>query len=410
MITLMLLAMLLCYIDRVLMSLASIPMQAEFGWTDSQKGMVLSTFFLGYLVMQVMGGILSNRFGGRNVFLLAVLLWSLFTLLTPPAAYLSFSALIVVRFMLGFGEGAAYPAGYNLIHDWMPVRERSRSIGGMSTAASIGTVGTLLVAGAIIEAFGWPSVFYLFGSMGAGWALFWLWKVPATPVPPDDAEGGVALKKPPIPWRLLLTHPAVLTVYVTSICAGAISFTLASWLPSYFADTFGFSVTEAGLYSILPWVFTAMTTVGGGAYADLHIGAGAEPIRIRKRVTVFGFLVVAAGCAAVAAATGPMLAVAAACALFAGLGIAIVGYSPTAAELLPHHGDVFYGFAAAMGSVAAVVFVSLAGFLLERTGSYDALFLLLAVIGVLTAVIYLIFGRAESLQSGNYAAGNVARV
>ena len=109
MMCLLLAALLLCYIDRVLISIAGIQMQRELGWSDSDKGMVFSVFFLGYLCMQMLGGILANRFGGRNVFLLAVLGWSLLTILTPTAAYAGFALLLVARFLLGFGEGAAYP-------------------------------------------------------------------------------------------------------------------------------------------------------------------------------------------------------------------------------------------------------------------------------------------------------------
>ena len=399
MITLLLLALLLCYVDRVLMSLASIEMQKEFGWSDAQKGLVLSTFFLGYLVTQVLGGLLSNRLGGRNVYLWAVLLWSLFTVLTPWAAYTSFTLLIVARFMLGLGEGAAFPSAYNLIHGWMPVRERSRSVGSMSSAAAVGTVFTLLVAGKIIEAYGWPSVFYLFGSLGVLWAVFWIVKIPSTPVPPDDAHlHEEKAAKPPIPWRLLTTHPAVLTVYFVSISMGAVSFTLASWLPSYFVDTFGLSLTQAGIYSILPWVLVALTTVGGGLYSDKRIGGGATPIKVRKQVTIAGLLVIVVSGIAVTAAPGPLAAVAIVCVLFAGMGTTIPGYVPTAAELLPHHGDVFFGFASALGSVAALVTVTITGVILERTGSYDVLFLGLAGLCLLTALVYGLFGRADSLQ------------
>ena len=163
MIGLLLSAMLLCYIDRIIISLAAIEMQREFDWTDSQKGQVLSAFFLGYLLTQIGGGFLSNRFGGRNVFLWAVLLWSIFTVLTPIAAGISFTVLIAVRVMLGVGDGASFPSAYNLIHRWMPVQERSRAVGSLNTAAAVGTVVTLLSGGLLIESFGWPAVFYLFG-------------------------------------------------------------------------------------------------------------------------------------------------------------------------------------------------------------------------------------------------------
>jgi len=399
MITLLLAALLLCYIDRIIVSLAAVEMQKEFGWSDSEKGLVLSTFFLGYLLMQTLGGIISNRYGGRNVFLIAVLLWSVFTILTPAAAYLSFGFLLFARFMLGFGEGTSFPSAYNLIHAWMPVRERSRSIAGINAAGAVGTVATLLVAGKIIEAYGWPSVFYLFGSMGLLWGLTWWRKVPTTPVAPDDdALPGAETGKRKIPWRLLLTHPAVLTIYVASISAGGISFTMASWLPSYFVDTFDLSLTQAGIYSILPWIVVAVFTFLAGVYADRKIGAGDVPIRIRKRVTVTGFALIAVSSAALIHAPSAFAAVGIICGIFAGLGIAVNGYSPTAAELLPHFGDVLYGFAAAAGSLAATVIVAATGVLLEKTGSYDALYIGIAAMCVLTAVVYMMFGRADSIE------------
>ena len=401
-IALVLLALLLCYIDRILISLASIEMQREFGWSDAEKGLVMSTFFVGYLIMQVLGGFLSNRFGGRTIFLVAVLLWSLVTVLTPPAAYLSFGVLLFARFMLGFGEGAAFPSAYNLIHAWMPVRERSVSIGGMSGASAVGTVSTLVLSGLIIETYGWPSVFYLFGGLGLVWGIAWLVKVPNEPPSlDDDFADGLTVEKPPIPWRILATHPAVWTIYLASICAGSISFTLASWLPSYFVDTFGLTLTQAGLYSTLPWVAVVLSTIAAGRYSDKRIAAGRARIRVRKVVTALGLIVVAVSCLAMVAAQAAVVAMLIVCSLFVGLGVAIVGYAPTAAELLPKHGDVFYGIAAAFGSVGALVVVTATGLILESTGSYNLLFLTLMAACVVTTCVYLVLGRADPLYEEN---------
>ncbi len=399
MISLMLGALLLCYIDRIIVSLAAIEMQKVFGWTDSQKGLVLSTFFLGYLVTQVAGGFLSNRFGGRNVYLVAVVLWSLCTVLTPAAAYVSFGMLLAARFMLGIGEGASFPSAYNLIHTWMPVRERSRSVGAMSAASAVGTVATLLFAGLLIERYGWPSVFYLFGTMGFVWAIFWIALVPTTPEAPDDVSQEAPTEKPPIPWRVLLTHRAVWAVYTASICVGSISFVMASWLPSYFVDTFALGLTAAGLYSVLPWITVAVSTMLAGSWSDRKIDAGEIRIHVRKRVTTAGLAVIIASAVVIVFSPTALVAAGIVSYLFAGLGIAVVGYAPTAAELLPDHGDIFYGIAAAAGSVGAMIIVSATGYLLEATESYDALFLGLAALCTLTAIIYRTFGRADSLTA-----------
>lgn len=400
---LLLLALLLCYIDRVLISLAAIEMQQELGWSDSDKGFVLSSFFVGYLVMQILGGILSNRYGGRNIFLIAVVLWSLFTLLTPVAAYVSFAMLLLVRLMLGVGEGAAYPAAYNLIHGWMRVNERSRAISVITAAAAIGTVFALLVTGVIIERFGWPSVFYLFGSIGLIWSLFWLKQIPSAPVSPEENAYKKAVQprsdlKRKIPWKLLLTHRAVLTLYLVTACAASISYTLASWLPSYFVDTFGLTLSQAGIYTIFPWCVLSVVTMLAGAYADKLIGKGIEPIVVRKRLVGISLVIVATFLVLVTRVDTPIMAVFVICGVFSGLAILGPGYSPIAAEVLPHHGDILYGFMAGMGSVASSVIVAITGVFLEKTGSYNFLFFGMAGMAILALIVFQLFAQASSIS------------
>ena len=108
-------AVLISYIDRTNISVAAIPMQAQFGWTETTKGWVLSSFFVGYLAFMAVSGALANRFGGKYILGAAVLWWSLFTALTPPAAAISLSALIAARIALGIGEAAVFPASINML-------------------------------------------------------------------------------------------------------------------------------------------------------------------------------------------------------------------------------------------------------------------------------------------------------
>ena len=87
-------AMFICYMDRVNISIAIIPMSQELGWDPEKQGLVLSAFFIGYLLTQVIGGRLADRFGAKVVLGLAVLTWSLFTFVTPIAAMAGFAVLI----------------------------------------------------------------------------------------------------------------------------------------------------------------------------------------------------------------------------------------------------------------------------------------------------------------------------
>ena len=87
------LAVIICYIDRVNISVAIIPMQEQFGWSDSQVGFIFSSFYLGYMLTMALGGYLSDKFGGKLVLGWGVVLWSIFTMLTPLAAPVSYTHL-----------------------------------------------------------------------------------------------------------------------------------------------------------------------------------------------------------------------------------------------------------------------------------------------------------------------------
>ena len=144
-------AVFVCYIDRVNISVAIIPMQEAFGWSDTIKGVVLSSFFIGYMIMQAPSGWLTNRIGGKIVLGLAVLSWSLFTILTPFAAFLSLPILIAVRIAMGLGEAAMFPATYGMFGYWVPESERSRSVSFLLSGIPLGTLFALTTTGWIVN-------------------------------------------------------------------------------------------------------------------------------------------------------------------------------------------------------------------------------------------------------------------
>ena len=103
------LAVYICMIDRIAISIAIIPMAEAYGWSATLQGAVMSAFFVGYLILQIPAGYLSDRFGGKWVLGLGVIFWSLFTLLTPAAAMLGISALLACRFLMGVARGGKAP-------------------------------------------------------------------------------------------------------------------------------------------------------------------------------------------------------------------------------------------------------------------------------------------------------------
>ena len=125
----------MCYADRSNISTAIIPMAHQFGWDKIREGGVLSAFFYGYALTQLLGGRPADRVGGKHVLLFGVLAWSLATFVTPEAAAAGVAPLLIARVTLGAGEGVAFPAVHALIARHVP-KERQTTAVATVTAAS----------------------------------------------------------------------------------------------------------------------------------------------------------------------------------------------------------------------------------------------------------------------------------
>jgi ACS family sodium-dependent inorganic phosphate cotransporter len=167
--------------DRVNMSVAIIPWRPSSAGTPSSKGRYCPPFFVGYLLTQVLGGRLADRFGGKIVLGIGVLSWSFFTLITPLAAAAGFAALLAARIGMGVGEGVTFPSIYSLFGRWLPKAESARGIGVIFLAIPLGSVFALLATPFIVVTWGWHWAFYSFGAIGMVWWWFWYRHVSAHP-------------------------------------------------------------------------------------------------------------------------------------------------------------------------------------------------------------------------------------
>src|SRR5580658_4923275 len=144
------LATALCYIDRVNISIAIIPLARAKGYDAAAKGLVLSSFFWGYLWLQMLGGWMADRYGGKRVLMVGVATWSLATFFTPLAASTSFAALLTMRALLGAGEALNFPAVHSIAARWTIASERARAISFHFSGVAFGTMIALLVSPIII--------------------------------------------------------------------------------------------------------------------------------------------------------------------------------------------------------------------------------------------------------------------
>lgn len=399
-------AIFICYIDRVNISVAIIPMAEEYGWSGTTKGLVLSSFFIGYLAAMIPSGWLANRIGGRLLLGGALILWSLFTILTPLAASVSLVALIATRIAMGIGEAASFPAIYNLFARWLPAAERSRAVAIMLAGIPLGTVFALSATGMLVVSAGWQSVFYVFGGAGIVFALIWFWLAHSGPATHpnitaserrllSECVGSVAEEPTAVPWRRLFAHKAVWALVINHFCANWSLYLMLAWLPSYFRDVQHMTIVNAGLFSIAPWL--SLFAVGNlsAFFADRMIGGGADITRVRKGAQVIGLLGTSAGLLLASQATSPEFALLTLCGALGMLGFTWAGFAPNYLDIAPRHADVLFGITNTAGTLPGVIGVAATGFLLDLTGSYTATFLLAASVNVIGAVVWIGWGTGR---------------
>ena len=400
-------ALFIAYIDRVNISVAAIAMQESLGWSETQKGFVLSSFFVGYMAAQIIGGILADKFGGKRVLGASLVLWSIFTVLTPVAATISFAALIIVRIGLGLGEAPLSPAALSLFGKWVPKNERSRAVALYSSAAVAGTLFALFVTGWMVARYGWPAVFYAFGAIGLIYAVYWYTRIYETPkehpnisaaelelLKENEAPDGA---KPQIPWIKLMSLPAVWALLVTYFCTSWSLYVFLSWMPSYFASVHSMNIMSAGLYTMAPWASMFVMMNLAGWIADNQIAGGRDITFVRKLMQTIGLVGSAFFLYLTRYAATPEMALLSLSGALGLLAFAYSGAAPNVLDIAPRFGGVLFGIMNTLGTLPGIIGVALTGWIVETTGSYDAVLLVAAVISIVGAGAYIWFGTAKQL-------------
>ncbi|KAK1632554.1 hypothetical protein QYE76_006869 [Lolium multiflorum] len=397
---------LLCNMDRVNMSIAILPMSAEYGWSPATVGLIQSSFFWGYLLTQILGGIWADRFGGKVVLGFGVVWWSIATMLTPVAAKLGLPFLLVVRAFMGIGEGVAMPAMNNILSKWIPVSERSRSLSLVYSGMYLGSVTGLAFSPFLISQFGWPSVFYAFGSLGSIWFALWQRKARSSPSEdPDISEdekrhilGGNATKEPvsSIPWRLILSKPPVWALIISHFCHNWGTFILLTWMPTYYNQVLKFNLTESGLLCVLPWLTMAVFANIGGWIADTLVAKGFSITNVRKIMQSIGFLGPAFFLTLLSKVRTPAMAVLCMACSQGSDAFSQSGLYSNHQDIGPRYAGVLLGLSNTAGVLAGVFGTAATGYILQK-GSWDNVFQVAVILYIVGTVVWNVFSTGERI-------------
>jgi len=404
------LAFLLCNMDRVNMSIAIISMKDEFMWDTTTMGVVQSSFFWGYLLTQIIGGVFADKFGGKKVLGFGVLWWSLATALTPLAAHAGLTTLLGARACMGIGEGVAMPAMNSMLSRWVPRQERSRSLSLVYSGMYTGSITGLAFSPHFIEWWNWPSVFYIFGSLGTVWFGYWLYNAESCPA--EDPKMSEAertyitantierrAQNDVIPWRQIMSSRAVWAIIICHFCHNWGTFILLTWMPTYYNQVLGMNMQESGFYSVLPWITMAITANVGGWLADKLIESGVPTIKVRKGMQTVGFMGPAIFLTQLANISTPAAAVACMCCSQGLDAFSQSGLYSNHQDIGPKYSGILLGISNTAGVLAGVLGTFATGKILE-TGSWDDVWAIAVAFYIVGTIVWNLFATSERQSWG----------
>jgi MFS transporter, ACS family, solute carrier family 17 (sodium-dependent inorganic phosphate cotransporter), other len=244
-----------------------------------------------------------------------------------------------------------------------------------------------------VRSYGWHVPFYAFGAVGLVWAVAWFGLIG------DGAAPGIEKARAPaeraIPWRRLLGTPAVWAIIVTHFCHNWSLYLLLAWLPSYFKTTFGVSLANAGLLSAAPWLVSFVMANVSGALADGMIRAGRSVGFVRKLMQTIALVGGALFLLQLPGAATPTAAVVLMSCATGTFAFCLAGFAPNCFDIAPRYAEVIWGISNTVATVPGIVGVLITGWLVDRTGTYAAPFVLTAAISLFGAVFYLVFGSGK---------------
>ncbi len=283
-------AIAISYLDRQSLPVAIAAIQRDSPLTNTQFGLLNSTFLLAYALAYAGGGVLVDRLGTRRGFLVIMVFWSLACATHSLAT--SVWMLAGSRFLLGTGEGGGFPAATKVIAEWFPVHERSTAMGIVNAGTAVGAVVAPPAIAAILIYGNWRWIFVACGAVGLVWSVFWsvFAKASAFAEPAADKTADTTADRmiaaetsaPRRTWLNLLTLRPVWGLVSAKFLTDAAWFFYIAWLPKYLYDARGFDVKQVGSYAWVPYFASGIGSLTGGWFSSWLIARGRSVDVARK--------------------------------------------------------------------------------------------------------------------------------
>jgi MFS transporter, ACS family, glucarate transporter len=259
------------YLDRVNVSTAAAGFGPEFKLSKTEIGLVFSAFAYPYLVFQIIGGWVSDRFGSKRTLIACGILWAAATALTGMAGGLV--SMLVARLLLGLGEGATFPAATAAMSHWVVKEKRGVAQGITHAASRIGNAVAPPIIVAVMATQGWRTSFYVCAAISFAWVALWALSFTEHPNqhPRITPEELAALPQPKaksagVPWGPLFKRMAPVTIVY--FCYGWTLWLFLSWIPQYFLHSYNLDLKKSAIFAASVFFAGVVGDTLGGVVTD----------------------------------------------------------------------------------------------------------------------------------------------
>jgi MFS transporter, ACS family, D-galactonate transporter len=350
------------YVDRGNLSIAAPMLKDELGISAAKLGVLLSAFFWTYACSQLFSGWLVDRFNVNWVFAAGFILWSAATAMTGIVQ--AFSALLVLRLLLGMSESVAYPSYSKIIALNFSEEHRGFANSMISAGLVLGPGFGMFFGGLLIARFGWRPFFIVLGLASMLWIVpWWMWMPKKRQATRTDSIGAPSVLE-------FLRLRSAWGTCAALFCGNYVSYFLITWLPYYLVRERHFSMDNMAKLGGTAYFLGACFSMFSGWLSDRWIATGATPSLVRKTFTGGG-LALSGIFIGLAAVSGTNY-----CAVALILGVIFYGVSASNIWAItqtlagPKAAGRWTGFQNFIGNLAGVVAPALTGFFLERTGQF----------------------------------------
>ncbi|KAI8777700.1 sialin [Biomphalaria glabrata] len=388
----------------------------EFEWDSKFQGLVLSSYYYGYLLTPLLASYVERATGAKSLVAISIGFGALINFITPELTRLNKFLLVALRVVAGTTNGMIDPAVQHLWSVWAPKSEIASLCAVEYAGVSVGGIFTFLISGLLCQIplnNGWPFVFYFYGCGNLLWLLMWfilVYNKPSDHPRISDAEleyiasqtyhSNSTKKKLHPPWLKILTSPAVWALMLASSTYTWVYSWVLCYLPMYMQDVLKYSITENAVLSPLPFVGKFLSGLFCGYLSDRLLRTSLSITANRKMFMMIGSI----GCAAVTVAIGfldydsRVLAVGLLVLLVTLQNISTVTIRVNVLDIAPRYS----GFILAISNTIAVA-ASLTGPLVTSAVIYEqdnqkqwqTMFYVVASLSLIGGLIFVVLGEAK---------------